>query len=121
MGNAECPPHIERAHEIKDAMNEKGGSRDLNDEDIVDNDNDAIVISSDDEKENDPPADCPVAHARKPAVKAEPGSLGPVAQRPLSDQLSVAPRRAACAVTQDFLTNISGVLDPAAQAARTKD
>jgi hypothetical protein len=85
MGTAECLPHIKCAHKIKDAMNEKGGLCDLNDKDIVDDNDDAIVISSDDEKENDPPADCPVAHARKPAVKAEFGSLGPVAQCPLSD------------------------------------
>ncbi len=32
-GDAECPPEIERAHIIEELMNEKAGTRDLNDSD----------------------------------------------------------------------------------------
>lgn len=100
-------------------MNEKAGSHDLNDEDIVDENDDAIVISSNDENENIRPSS--LAHVKKPVVKAEPSPVGPIAWRPLANRLSAPPRRAARAVTQEFLNNISGVLNPAAQAACTED
>ncbi|KAG1903317.1 uncharacterized protein F5891DRAFT_923479, partial [Suillus fuscotomentosus] len=35
-GDAECPPHIERAHEIDDHMNKKAGTQDLNDDEFAD-------------------------------------------------------------------------------------
>jgi hypothetical protein len=47
-GDAECPPHVQRAHEIEKLMNEKAGSRDLDNGDIVDA-SDAIIVTSDDE------------------------------------------------------------------------
>ena len=37
-GDVECPPHIEHAHKIEDTMNNKAGSHDLDNEDIVDDD-----------------------------------------------------------------------------------
>ncbi|EDR02255.1 uncharacterized protein LACBIDRAFT_332618 [Laccaria bicolor S238N-H82] len=44
-GDAECPPHIERAHFIEDQINEKAGTRELDDVDIVDAYEDPIEIS----------------------------------------------------------------------------
>ena len=53
-GDGECPSYIERAHEIEYLMNDKAGSRDLDDEEIVDTPEEAILVSSDDESA--PPA-----------------------------------------------------------------
>jgi hypothetical protein len=66
-------------------MNEKGGSRDLDDEDIVDSSNDAIEISSNDE------VDPPPHLKKKIVVKNEPGAAGPIAHQPASDRLDSAP------------------------------
>lgn len=82
--DAECPPYIKCSHEIEAAMNDKGGSQDLDNEDIVDSD-DAIVISSSDEV--DPPP-CP---KRKIFIKSEPSAACPIACRPASDHLDSAP------------------------------
>ncbi|KAG1902231.1 uncharacterized protein F5891DRAFT_1186810 [Suillus fuscotomentosus] len=35
-GDAECPPYIERTHEIDDCMNEKAGTQDLDDNKFAD-------------------------------------------------------------------------------------
>ncbi|KAK2461365.1 hypothetical protein APHAL10511_006589, partial [Amanita phalloides] len=45
--DAECPPHVERAHEINELMNQKVGSRNLDNEEILDNN--TISIPSDEE------------------------------------------------------------------------
>ena len=57
-GSAECPPHIERAFEIDDLINERAGTRDVNDSELdepmpdeVTAGHDAIEISSDEEPE----------------------------------------------------------------------
>ncbi len=96
-GDAECPPHVERAHEIEDLMNEKAGSRDLDDEDIIDVDND--LKSSDEEN-------IPV---KKNTTVVQPQVRGPVARRPATDCLAgsvnTGPRR--CNNAQDILQNIS--------------
>ncbi|KAK0443814.1 hypothetical protein EV421DRAFT_512944 [Armillaria borealis] len=110
-GDAECPPHVERAHEIEDLMNEKAGSRDLDDEDIVDVDND--LESSDEEN-------IPV---KKNTAAVQPQVRGPVARRPATDCLAgsvnTGPRRRNNA--QDILQNISSVLSPDAQMARSEE
>lgn len=46
-GDAECPPEIERAHIIEELMNEKAGTRDLNNSDIADD----VDDDSDEEEE----------------------------------------------------------------------
>lgn len=46
-GNAECPLEIQRAYIIKELMNEKASTYDLNDSDIVDD----IDDHSDEEEE----------------------------------------------------------------------
>lgn len=43
-GDAECPPHVERAHNIETLMNEKASTRDLDDSEIVDADDEVIEI-----------------------------------------------------------------------------
>ncbi|KAJ7092376.1 hypothetical protein B0H15DRAFT_777358 [Mycena belliarum] len=47
-GDAVCPPEIKRAHQIEELMNQRAGTRDLNDSDF---DDDAKNASSDDEIE----------------------------------------------------------------------
>src|ERR1700730_114227 len=54
-GHADCPPEIDRAHAIEVAMNEKAGTRDLDDEDIIDTE---ALDTSDDE--NLPPTPFPI-------------------------------------------------------------
>jgi hypothetical protein len=115
-GDAECPLYIDRAYEIEQAMNDKGGSRDLDDEEIAD----AILITSDDDDDNDRPPPLP---RTKIVVKSEPGAVGPIARRTPADRLTTpatsrASRRGA---GQDFLASVSSVLDPAAQAQRHED
>ncbi|KAF8201135.1 hypothetical protein K438DRAFT_1758445 [Mycena galopus ATCC 62051] len=39
-GKGECPPEVKRAHEIEDLINTKAGTRDLDDDSELDNDND---------------------------------------------------------------------------------
>ena len=60
-GHADCPPEIDRAHAIEVAMNEKAGTRDL-DEDIIDTE---ALDTSDDE--NLPPPLSPSRSLRRAA------------------------------------------------------
>jgi hypothetical protein len=50
-GDAEVPPHVECAHAINDLMNEKAGSHDLDDQDIIDADPEVIEVSESEEKD----------------------------------------------------------------------
>jgi hypothetical protein len=77
-------------------MNEKAGSRDLDDMEFAE---DAIDVSSYDEddenrKENKALGDCEVK-AERTSVKTEPKdlSLGPMVRRPVNDRLTQAPPR----------------------------
>lgn len=88
-------------------MNEKAGSRDLDDGDIVDA-SDAIVITSDDE--DDKPVD------RK--VKVE-KTQGPIARRPPADRVTT--RNTARNTSQNLLASISNVLDPDTRRARNEE
>jgi hypothetical protein len=124
-GTAECPPHIDRAHAIESDMNEKAGTRDLDDNDIVDNDNvdtDVIDISSEDDEEPIKLTDTKPAAAKK--IKVEPGTEanaarheGPVARRiPITSS-----RHQTNPPGQDLLKNISNALDPTLQVERNED
>jgi hypothetical protein len=42
-GDAECPPHVLRAQYIEELINEKVGSRELDDSEIIDVDEDEIM------------------------------------------------------------------------------
>ncbi|KAG6808002.1 hypothetical protein H0H92_005725 [Tricholoma furcatifolium] len=124
-GDAECPPHVERAHQIENAINEKAGTRDLDDADIVDAYNEPIEISSDDEDNGDARTARGILKPVKKTIKIEPGAspkLGPIARRVPSDHLSSASRnRASGGQAQVLLSRISSALDPVAQAAREDD
>lgn len=106
-GDAECPPHVQRAHEIEKLMNEKAGSRDLDDGDIVDA-SDAIVITSD--EEDDKHVDM--------KVKVE-KTRGPIARRPPADR--IATRNTARNTSHNLLATISNVLDPDTRRARNEE
>lgn len=126
-GDAECPPHVERAHQIEWLMNEKAGTRDLDDSEIIDlagdinDDDDApISISSDDDEH--PPA---TSSKKTVSVKIEPDSttLGPIARRANSNRLQTPARlpRASRTTPLDLLNSISRSLDPGLNAARDED
>ncbi|KAK2459528.1 hypothetical protein APHAL10511_008470, partial [Amanita phalloides] len=105
-GDAECPPHVECAHEINELMNQKVGSRDLDDEEILDND--TISIPSDEENV------CPRATARQ-------SGASPIAHHITNRVLHAVtpcPRRQ---VGQEILNTISSALSPAAQQARSEE
>lgn len=53
-GDAEVPPHVERAHGIDNLMNKKAGSHDLDDKDIINANTEVIELSeSGEEKDMD--------------------------------------------------------------------
>jgi hypothetical protein len=110
-GDAECPPHVERAHEIEYLMNEKVGCRDLDDTEIADAEVDGnlpvIDIISSDEEEVKPSG--PIVH--------------PIARRLASDRLDppVRKHRTSKSAGQDLLAHISKSLDPALQSARSDE
>ena len=112
-------------------MNEKAGTRDLDDSKIVDAEEDdydnndrAISISSDD---NDVPRQPLRKKSRSVTVKMEASaSLGPIARRSISNQLDTpsAPIRNTRTTRNspaDLLSSISRSLDPSFSAARDED
>ncbi|RXW18718.1 hypothetical protein EST38_g7134 [Candolleomyces aberdarensis] len=122
-GDAEVPQFVARAWMVEEAMNEKAGSRDLDDEEFAE---DAISVSSDDEenhKENKAPAESnSEVKAEQKGVKTEKDpSLGPVVRRPANDRLPQAPPRSRARANEALLANLTNTLDPAAQAARAED
>ena len=130
MGDAECPPGVERAHQIEYLINEKAGTRDLDDSEIVDADEggsddegDVIVISSDEDNGLKKPP-----HKKAITIKAEPTALplGPIARHSVSNPLSsplVATRNARTSwnTPTDLLQSISRSLDPSLSAARDEE
>lgn len=91
-------------------MNDKAGSRDLDDEDIVDVSDGVVVISDDDEG----------AKTVDKKVKVEKGlAQGPVARRPPTDRITA--RSSARNTSQDLLATISHALDPDAWWARNEE
>lgn len=107
------PPHVVRAHVIDDLMNEKAGSRDLDDEDIVDADPEVIEISESEEKDTDD---------KKVVVKAEKARTGPLARRLGTDHISAELSRTHSRNNgQTLLANISKVLDPSTQRAHAEE
>jgi len=118
-GDADCPPHVLRAHYIDDLMNEKAGSRDLDDEDIVDA-GEIVEISDDDGDDNPPPKKSSKPLDKKVVVKMEKEN-GSVARRATSDRIQQQPRGSTRNGNQDILTNISNALDPHARQARSEE
>lgn len=109
-GDAECPPYVDRAHYVESLINEKVGTRDLDDDDIVVND--AIDLCSDDESSKPSKANKPTSIK----VKVEPRDLGPIARR------SGTPHtRSSRAGGLELLGSISQSLDPHLLAARDEE
>ena len=106
------PPHVDRAHVIDDLMNEKAGSRDLDDEDIVDADPEVIEISESEKDMDD----------RKVVVKAEKAQTGPLARHLGADRISAV---SSCTHShnnsQALLANISKVLDPSTRCTHAEE
>lgn len=109
------PEYVYQAHEIEDAMNEKAGTRDLDDDDIAD---DVVEISSDDDDDDDAPPK-PLPSAPKKTKKEPVDNTGPIARRAASDRIS-QPRQPRN-MGANLLSTLSGALDPAAQAARQEE
>ena len=117
-GDADCPPHINRAHEIDNQINEKASTRELNDSDIIDVDDTDNEVPSNQEMLS--------GHAKAKVmekgasglgrVKSEKAS-GPIARRLPSDCLPSTPINARNA-SRDLLSNITNALDPRSRQAR---
>ncbi|KAK2463364.1 hypothetical protein APHAL10511_004620 [Amanita phalloides] len=105
-GDAECTPHVERAHEINELMNQKAGSCDLDDEEILDND--TISIPSDEENV------CPRATAHQSGAS----SIALHITNRVLHAVTPCPR---CQVGQEILNTISSALSPAAQQACSEE
>ncbi|KAG2029932.1 hypothetical protein BDR03DRAFT_1096175 [Suillus americanus] len=112
MGDAECPPYIDRAHYIDTLINNKAGTRDLDDEELAD---EVVEISGDDDND----MTVSVLSKTKPTqikLEIQEPCLGPTARRATSPIVSCPPRTS-CSAGVDLLTTISASLDPRLQAA----
>lgn len=135
-GDAECPPEVDRAHEIDYMMNEKVSTRDLDDEEYADvmedddghedddNDNDIIEISDGDSRgPTPPPSTQPRTSSRTSKltnVKAERGTHS-TRRATAVERAERAPRqsRATNAASWDALADsLNRSMDPTARAAR---
>lgn len=113
------PEYVYQAHEIEEAMNEKAGTRDLDDDDIAD---EVAELSSDEDAPAIPlPATKPRASSKKAIVKAEPNDIGPTARRTSSDRITQLPPRTSRTAGSTLLGHLSDALDPASQAARQEE
>ncbi|KAG1765103.1 hypothetical protein EDD22DRAFT_732352, partial [Suillus occidentalis] len=99
-GDGVCPPDVTRAHQIDALINERAGTRDLNDADFDDNhdDNDSRSVSSD----PDEPQHVAVTKATR-------------------TEAPVPRRNTRGAVATELLTRLSGAFDPATQRARDNE
>lgn len=114
------PEYVYQAHEIEDAINEKAGTRDLNDDDIAD---EVVDVPSSDDDNDDAPAKPPPSVPKKPNVHVKKEQLlddtGPIARRAASDRITQSrqPRNAGA----NLLSTLSEALDPSVQAARQEE
>ncbi|KAJ4471144.1 hypothetical protein C8J55DRAFT_522034 [Lentinula edodes] len=98
-GDAELPRNVEEALEIEELMNDKAGTRDLDDSDIGDfDDND-----SDSESDNE---NAPTRKKSKATVKKQSSATG---------------RQTSVTRSRDFVDTLSAALDPVAQTARAEE
>ncbi|KAJ3525542.1 hypothetical protein NM688_g8387 [Phlebia brevispora] len=112
-GSGECPPNIERAHQIEDMINNKIGSRELDDEDIVD-DVERTPQASDEEDEENDEQDDPSPPAKRPSViKRELSMPLDVRSARVAQRRARQPAGAGLAI----LSKISASLEPGTQAA----
>ena len=112
MGEGTKPQMIGFTHHIEDMIQEKVGTRDLDDSDASDGDEGSVVEVESDAEEPEP---------KWMKIKKEPtpvSSLGPIAHWPPADHLPSAHQsRNAHAVSQDLISSLSHAFDPAVQAA----
>lgn len=115
-GDAEIPDHVLQAWEIEDAMNEKAGTRDIDDEDLVDNVIEVSDEDSDDEKEPTP------APKKQTGIKAEAGATRAIARRAPTNTFTAGTTRGSRSRGADsLLSNLTSALDPDTQAARAEE
>jgi len=105
-GDGVCPPEVTRAHQIDGLINERAGTRDLNDTDFDTNDDDSAVMSDHDDPENTSPPG--VQHTA--VARSTPRTEAPATRR-----------NARGMATADLLTRISRAFDPAAQSTRDEE
>lgn len=105
-GDGVCPPAVKRAKQIDELINERAGTRDLNDTDFDANDSHSATSEPDDPDNASPP----IQHT----------AVARSAHRTLADA-SVPRRNARGAAATDLLTRLSGAFDPAAQRTRDED
>ena len=102
-GDRECPPEVERAHEIDDKIQAKVSCRDLGDDEIAD------FKESDDEM-SDADDETPPAPIRRPRPTPR--------VRTIRKESTSAPARQPSTRGFDFLDKIAQSLDPEHQAQR---
>lgn len=118
-GDAEVPDYIELAWEIEDLMNEKAGTRDIDDEDLVD---DVIDVSDGEDGEDEDDATPAPLPKRKAEVKSEASATRPVVRRaPTNAFTTGAARGPRSRGAESLLTNLTSALDPNVQAARAEE
>ncbi|KAH8101752.1 hypothetical protein BXZ70DRAFT_906334 [Cristinia sonorae] len=117
-GDAEVPPHVSRAWLIDNAIQERVGTMDLDDEDIVDNLSHISISDSSesghDSDDNNKPKPKSASTQKARIVKQDP-------IRPLAD--GPAPRRTRNGPNAglEVLNKLSANLDPAVQAQRANE
>lgn len=102
-----CPPEVTRAHRIEQLINERAGTRDLNDTDYdaMEDDDSLYVVSDQNQDERTSP---PIQHTA--IARSTPRAEAP------------APRRnTRGAAATDLLTRLSTAFDPATQRNRDED
>jgi hypothetical protein len=103
---------------IDDLMNEKAGSRDLDDAEIVDAEPEVIELSDCEEK----PVNRKAVNLKVVKTEKSASGTGPVARRPAADRIHTdSTRSRARNDSQNLLANISKVLDPNLRHARADD
>lgn len=117
-GDAVCPPHICRAHEINDKIQSKVACRDLGDREIIEVDDDEGDVSDDEmsdcyEHAEDTDGGSPAPHVPIPRVRTS-----RVEAALLSSQEST---RQSSSKGTDILEKISKMFDPEVQSRRDAD
>jgi hypothetical protein len=120
-GDAECPPAVERAHEIEDLMNERIASRELDDDEIADfaEDEDGADEESEagEDEDEEEVIEKPVTKKVKVrAVKTE----TPIPSR-IPSAATAVPCRPRQSAGMEVLAQISNSINPATQASRDAD
>ncbi|OJT13130.1 hypothetical protein TRAPUB_10324 [Trametes pubescens] len=112
-GNATLPPHVARAWQIEDLINEKVHLRTLDDSEIADNIEPEVDADSDVEIIEAPSSSRKKTQPVMKAFQTPAGAAGSATPRTMS---TPAPRRGAQA--QEFMSAVTASLDPAYRESR---